>query len=143
MMPEKGQHIKCFMRNSAIVLEGIVEDWTSAQVILKSIEGESIIIIHRPSEDIMMTKIIFPPKLKENISASKIKQQIADQLHKVMEPQDKDLQDLNIQQLKELVEQQEKQIIAEKKIEHFGKPGNVKQAVEYSLPLNILKKNRK
>ena len=57
MIPEHGQHVKCVLRTGALA-EGIVEVWSPDEVLLYSLDGESILIITHPREDIMLIKII-------------------------------------------------------------------------------------
>lgn len=138
MIPEKGQQVKCFLRNS-VVLEGIVEDWTEAQVVLQSLDKQSLMIVHRPSEDIMLTKIVLgevpqvisvdkpPPPLPE------VQKGIEQKLHEVQATEDPELQEKNLKELRQLVVEQEKQIIANKTKEHFGSAGASKMT-QYSSP---------
>jgi hypothetical protein len=136
MKMEKGQHVKCFMRNS-MILEGIIEDWALAEVILKSLDGKNIIIVHRPTEDILLTKIILQEDTVNALSTkiSETKQEIREKLQEVLQPTgDVENDKLNLKQLRRLVKEQEKQMIANKKKEHFGTPNNAKRAVDYSNP---------
>lgn len=141
MIPEKGQRVKCFMR-STMMLEGLVEEWSDTQIVLKSLDGESIMIVHRPSDDIVLTKIMQPDSIEEGKrlpSVSKnileTKEEIKEKLKEVIEPSgDIDVDKLNLIQLRKLVVDQEKQIIAHKKREHFGTPNNSKRVVSYSSP---------
>lgn len=66
MTPTTGQHVKCILRNGAIA-EGIVEEWYNNVVQLKSLDGESVLIITHPAEDIMLIKIILdkPEEVEE------------------------------------------------------------------------------
>jgi len=145
MNPEKGQHVKCFMR-STMVLEGIVEDWTDAQVVLKSLDGESIMIVHRPVEDIMLTKVVLvPDEIPEEKSLkelppqeTELKKRIAGKLREVLRSgEDADLDKMNLDQLREMVDEQEKLIITQKRTEHFGSAGHAKRAAPYSNPLGL------
>jgi hypothetical protein len=136
MIPELGQHVKCFMR-STMVLEGIVEEWSADQVVLKSLEDDqSILIIHRPTDDIAITKIMTgQPQEKTELELPEIRQEIKAKLDEVLHPisDDADLEKLNILQLRKLVIEQEKKIIAEKTKEHFGSAGHAK-LTPYSTP---------
>jgi hypothetical protein len=148
MIPQQGQHVKCFMR-STMVLEGIVEEWTDIQVVLKSLDEKSLMIVHRPADDILLTKIFVLEETRE-ISEEIIKKEtpkewleakhdIRDKLQEVISPTgDVDLDKLNINQLRELVHEQDKQLIVQKKREHFGTVGNVKRAMPYSDSLKII-----
>ena len=138
MIPEPGQHVKCFMR-STMVLEGIVQEWADTQIVLKSIDDESILIVHHPADDIILTKVILtetqeiveddaPPEPTE------MQQQIKEKLDEVLNSEDSDLEKLNLQQLRKMVRQQDKNIITQKRKEHFGEAGHSKRAVQYSYP---------
>ena len=147
MIPQPGQHVKCFMR-STMVLEGIVENWSDTQVVLKSLDGENLMIVHRPVEDILITKVILGESLeisKEKIPEpiSEIKQQITKKLQEVLESnhdQDPEIDKMNLDQLRQLVIASEQEIISEKKKEHFGNPGAAKRAVPYSNIISYLPK---
>lgn len=65
MIPNTGQHVKCLMKNNTIA-EGIVEEWYDNYVKLKAIDGKSYLIIHRPGEDIMLTKVMLDENSEEN-----------------------------------------------------------------------------
>ena len=130
MIPlDKGLHVKCFMR-STMVLEGIVEDWSEAQVVLKSLDGESLMIVHRPAEDIMLTKVVLAepeiPAEKEVPKSrpqqpTQLQEQIKSKLQEALEPSgDIDLDKLNVKELRDLVIEQEKQLITQKRKQHFG-----------------------
>jgi hypothetical protein len=127
MTPEKGQHVKCFMR-STMVLEGIVEEWSDVQVVLKSLADQSVLIIHRPSEDIAVTKVVLEEPQEKSIEKPKlelpeIKQAVKEKLEEVLNPtDDAELAKMNVQQLRQLVVEQEKKIISDKIKEHFGSP---------------------
>lgn len=145
MIPDKGHHVKCVMRTT-LVLEGIVEEWSEARVVLRSIDGESLMIIHRPAEDILLTKVM----LTEPISKKKVEhnlteaqEQIKAKLHEVQAETEPELQEKSIAELRDMVREQERQIIINKRREHFGSVGASKQAVPYSSALGILQKNFK
>jgi hypothetical protein len=135
MIIDKGLHVKCFMRVGAMVLEGIVEDWSDGQVILKSISDQSLLIIHRPAEDIVLTKVVLeepleipaekevrePPTNPRQHQATRLQEQIKGKLQEALQPSgDVDLDKLNVKELRNLVLEQEKQIIAQKQKQHFG-----------------------
>ena|SRR5258706_10131211 len=115
MIPQKNQHVKCFMR-SGMVLEGIVEEWTEAQVVLKSIDDQSLMIVHRPIDDIILTKIILrAPKI-----IPQLKEGIKNKLQEIQQTEDPDLNKKNITELQQMVIEHDKQIILNKRKEHFG-----------------------
>lgn len=138
MTPEKGQQVKCYLRSN-VVLEGIVEDWTEAQVVLQSLDKQSLMIVHRPTDDIMLTKIVLGeepqeiPADKPEPSLPKVQEGIKQKLHEVQETEDPVLQEKNLEELRQLVVEQEKQIIANKTKEHFGTAGASKMT-QYSSP---------
>lgn len=137
---EVGQHVKCFLR-SGMVLEGIVEESTGAQVVLRSLNDQSLLIIHRPSEDIMLTKVMPAPEAMEIVEIESkpapeqpvMQVQIKNKLHEALHTEDPELQNMSLEELRHLVVEQEKQIIAQKKREHFGVPGAAKMT-QYSSP---------
>ena len=59
MIPQKGQHINCVLRNN-IVVDGILEDWDQGGVKLKSLDDKRVILIMRP-DDIMMITVFLEP----------------------------------------------------------------------------------
>lgn len=143
-MIEVGKHVKLFLRNG-MVLEGIVEKDTAAEVVLKSLDGESLMILHRPTEDIMMTKVVLAretvevpeePSAVVNVSTNETmqtKEVIQNKLKETLQIEDKDLQNLSIEELRQLVVEQDRQLIANKKREHFGTPDAPKMT-QYSSP---------
>lgn len=138
---DKGKYVKIFLRNG-MALEGFVEESTGAQVVLRSINDQSLMIIHRPGEDIMLTKVMSegppvempeesPPEPTPDPTEMQVK--IKEKLHETLETTDPELQNLSIEELRQLVHAQEKQIIAQKRKEHFGSPGAAKMT-QYSTP---------
>jgi sRNA-binding regulator protein Hfq len=148
-MIEPGKHVKYFLRNG-MVLEGIVEKDTAAEVVLKALDGQSLMILHRPAEDIMMTKVVLAEEMPEeapdpalvvSVSTNEamqpgavIRQEIIqDKLRETLQIEDVDLQRLSIEELRQLVLEQDRQLIANKKKEHFGTPDAPKMT-QYSSP---------
>jgi hypothetical protein len=139
MIPDKGHHVKCVMRTS-LILEGVVEEWTEARVVLRSIDGESLTIIHHPTEDILLTKVMLIepiPEEKAKPNLTEAQEKIKSKLHEVQAEVEPELQEKNIAELRDMVKEQERQIIISKRREHFGAPGAVKRAAPYSNPLGI------
>ena len=140
-----GKHVKCFLRNS-MVLEGIAEEWTEQRVVLKSLDGKSMMFVHRPTEDIMMTKVMLeestevipvenPPRDQALVVALSNNNPVREKLHEVLQPTgDEELDKLNIKQLRDLVVEQDKKIIRDKTREHFGSPGAPRKVGKYSTP---------
>lgn len=132
-----GQHVKCFLRNT-MVLEGIAEEWSDTRVVLKSIDGKSLMIIHKPADDILMTKVVLEePVISEEtkvVEETVHKEHVRQKLTEVLQPDvDPELQKKNIQELRQMVVEQDRQIIASKTKEHFGSPGAAK-TTQYSSP---------
>ena len=135
MILDKGLHVRCFIRSGAMVLEGIVEEWTDAQVVLQSISDQSFMIIHNPSADIVFTKVVLeesleipaekevrePPAIPRQQQSTRLQEQIKGKLQEALQPSgDVDLDKLNVKELRDLVMEQEKQLIVQKRRQHFG-----------------------
>jgi hypothetical protein len=125
MTPQPGQHVKCILRNGALA-EGIVESWLVDEVQLKSLDGESILIITRPTEDIMLIKILLeiPKENEEQLEVHSIDEEIKSDLKEKVELATEAMDPTNIESIKTLAElkielaKQERKIIAEKLREH-------------------------
>jgi ribosomal protein L29 len=131
MIPQKDQHVKCFLR-TGMVLEGTVEEWTDAQVVLCSMEGQNLMILHSPTQDILLTKIILAPEAvaaPDPVKPEDIKQK----LEEVQKIEDPELRSKSVEELRQLVVQQEKEIVANKTKEHFGSTSAPKMT-RYSSP---------
>jgi sRNA-binding regulator protein Hfq len=134
-----GQHVKCFLRNT-MVLEGIAEEWSDTRVVLKSLDGKSLMIVHRPVEDIVLTKVVLeePAEISKEakvVEETEHKQRVKEKLNEVLLPTgDPDLDKSNIKQLRQLVVEQEKKIITEKRREHFGSAYAPGKMGKYSIP---------
>lgn len=139
-MIEPGKHVKYFLRNG-MVLEGIVEKDTAAEVILQSLDGKSLMILHKPTEDIMMTKVMLaaaPQEVQAPVEPTEAQEKIKDKLHEVQQmSEDPELQKMSIEELRQLVVAQDRQLIENKRREHFGSPDAPKRAVPYSNPLGL------
>ncbi len=121
MTPQTGQHVKCILRNGAIA-EGIVEEWFNNVVQLKSLDGESVLIITHPAEDIMLIKILLDKAPEVEVPEDGPTEEEADAFASQFDepPTDynkpdevKSLAELRIEKAK-----QERRIIAEKLREH-------------------------
>ena len=135
MMPKEGQHVKCVLRTGAMA-EGIVEEWFNNVVQLRSLDGESVLIIPHPNEDIMLIKIVLDKPKSEVIKEKIIKKQthsdLEKELQKVYEqPSGDDLRTKKMAELKVLMAEQEKKIIADKLKDH--RIGDTRK-VEYGQP---------
>lgn len=134
MIPETGQRVKCFMQ-SGMVLEGTVEIWTSEQVVLRSLDEQSLMIVHRPGQDIILTKIALTQEFTkiQSESTDTSEKQIKEKLEEVQTIEDPLLKDKSINDLRKMVIAQERDIITNKTKEHFGSAGNGK-LTRYSSP---------
>ncbi len=56
MDPEKGTFVSVYFKNG-ILEQGIVESWSDNKSVLKSVSGNSLIIIQKTLEDVMLVKI--------------------------------------------------------------------------------------
>lgn len=139
MTPKVGQHVKCILRNGALA-EGIVDEWYNNIVVLKSLDGESVLIITHPAEDIMLIKILLdkaPEKEtpKEPNDYGPTEEDVNQFCSSFDEPavdynkpdELKSLAELRIEKAK-----QERRIIAEKLREH--RPSIKGGKVEYGYP---------
>jgi hypothetical protein len=134
MILQFGQHVKCIFRNGTIV-EGIVEEWTTNSVHLRSLSDQSLLIILHPDEDIMLIKVM-PEALVEEESMAEvpavthpIREKIRAKLKEVEQPMDDaELQNKTVAELRLLAIEQEKQILVNKIKEHFpgGSAGSKK-----------------
>ena len=117
--PKEGQHVKCFLRNGNVV-EGIVEVW-DIPVILKTLDGASQMIIHAPSQDIMLTKVLLAEEptvqAQEQTIAEKIKERVVEEGQP--EPDPMDLNAMTKAQLHIQLVEQERQIVADQLKTHY------------------------
>jgi len=99
MIPEKGQHVKCLLRNGFVV-EGFVEFWSDEQSIIKDLDEKSMSIILRPTDDIILIKIMTGTHhavKKQN----DMQKEISEKLKEAIElPSDDDLRIKSIAELK-------------------------------------------
>lgn len=57
MKPSPQQHVKLLLRTGTLI-EGLVQEWSDQEVVLVSLDGKSQLILPRPSDDIMLIKIV-------------------------------------------------------------------------------------
>jgi len=120
MIPQPGQHIKCFLRSGNIV-EGIVEEWTQEQAVLKTLDHQSLMIIHSPAQDILLTKVL----LHTGIATHSRAQEIADKIREKAaeegqpEPDEQSLDAMTKAQLHIELAEQERRVVAEKMKDHY------------------------
>lgn len=131
MIPQKGQHVKCVLRNN-LIIEGIVESWSDDQSILKSLDDASLSIILHTAQDILLIKIILK-------NSSEIKNELQVKFEEAYsQPSDDKLRLKNMVELKKLLTEQERRIVSEKIKDHHI--SNVKET-KYEAP-PILYKNK-
>lgn len=121
MTPQPGQHIKCFLRTGSVV-EGTVENWGES-IVLKTLDRLSLMIIHNPQQDIILTKVLLdPPDPKsraQEIPGAIVTKAIEDGQPP---PDEQSLNAMTKAQLHiELVEQ-ERRTVAEKLRDHYPNP---------------------
>ena len=140
MKPDKGQRVKLFMRHNSILLEGIVENWSDEQVILKSLEDDGLILVNRPSEDIMIVKITAAQvQIDEQKQLPEIKAEITETLRETLKPEiEPEIESANLKQLRKLAVLQDRKIIAEKSKQHFGTAAAPKE-IKHVSQFDILK----
>lgn len=116
--PQEGQHVKCFLRNGN-VLEGVVESW-GIPVVLKSLEGQNLLILHDPKQDIMLTKVVLVEEptvqAREQAIAQKIKEQTTEE---GLQPAPEDLNAMTKAQLHVEMAEQERRIVSDKLKTHY------------------------
>lgn len=139
MIPEVGQHVKCMLKNGALA-EGIVEEWYNNYVKLRACDHSSIIIIHHPEEDIVLTKIILDDDIADykEPAENSTNNPVETELQKVIQEASGDLRNKRLAELKIELAREERRIIAEKLKDHHI--GEVKK-VQYGIP-GFLKKPR-
>jgi hypothetical protein len=125
MNPQKGQQIKCVLRNN-LIIDGIVESWTDNKSVLRAKDGSSVSVIQHTDQDVVIVKIL----LKE---LTQMKQDLEDQFEQELEkPSEDELRLKNLADLKSMMIEQEKKIVANKLREHhvegvkkvtYGQPG--------------------
>lgn len=130
--PKPGQHVICVLKNS-LVIEGVVDNWGVKECVLKSIDGENLLIITSPSE-IVLIKVRLkepakPAEIVKDLEKSKVEID-----HKFKETVDEPTSNMRLKKLSELrilAKQAEKAIIANKLRNH--EPSDV-GPVQYGLP---------
>jgi hypothetical protein len=129
MKPIKGQHIHILFKNGTNI-NGIVELWSDKESHLKSISGNNDIIIFNTIENVMMVILNKEKQAEEKKELSKKFEATYNA------PSDDDLRNKNLADLKNLLNQQEKEIIIEKLSSHhitdvagvkYGVPGFFKK----------------
>jgi hypothetical protein len=119
MKLEKNNNVKIYLRNN-LVISGIVESWSARECKLISTDGSNCIILPNPLSDIVAVFILTEPSVKEKIV---IREETISELEKKFEetynePSSDDLRIKKLSELKILLAQQEKKIVAEKLKDH-------------------------
>lgn len=110
MTPQKGQYIKCILKNN-LVVEGIVDSWSKDAAILAT-DGSSLSIIPNVTENVILVKIIFK-------TSQQVKSDLEQKFHEVHQsPSDDDLRNQKMADLKILMIEQDKKIVSEKLKDH-------------------------
>jgi hypothetical protein len=118
MIPQPDQHVKCIFQNSTII-EGIVQSWDKDRAVLLSLSDDSLMVIWHPEEDLMLVKIMPPKNEKETAPVAPSREAIMTKLEEVRKTDDPQLQHKSLQDLRGMVVDQEKKIIASKIVEHY------------------------
>jgi len=119
MEPQPNQTVKIFFANSSLQVEGIVFFWSNEKVILKTLDNDSSLIIYNPSSNILMVKIIDQAKK----SPSVMTQDLQEKFEQVKEsPSNDSLRIKKLADLKILLQEQERKIIAGKLKTHHIDP---------------------
>lgn len=134
---EKGLHIKCILKNNALI-EGIIEAWSDDEVVLKSLDGKSLMIVHAGISDIVFTKVILEED--NELNSENVETVISEKIKETLDipPEENNLRDKSIKELVDLRNEQERRIIKDKLKEHsatevrtvkYGTPGFFKKSV--------------
>lgn len=135
MKPEIKQRIKCLLTNGTLV-EGIIENWTDEEVVLLSLDGESLLILPQPQRDIMLIKIVLDDKEKIKPVEKPKPKLPQSELHKQFEevlalPSDTPGRIETLAELRKQLTEADKAIVARKLKEHHI--GNTR-LTEYTNP---------
>jgi hypothetical protein len=140
MNPPDNSHVKILLTNSTLV-EGIVEEWFGNAVKLRSLQDNSYLIINNPQENIMLTKVFlgepteetaeetadessYTPPLMYEDPQTELDQEF-EQVYN--QPSGDPVRDKSLAELKTLMAEQDRQIIANKlRSHHIGDTKKVK-----------------
>lgn len=118
------KHVRVVFRNGTII-EGIVKEWVSNYVELRSLSDESIMIIAHPEEDIMLIKVLPDKPVKEPKSAveemaDKIRAKAAEIVENPPQTEEQaELQQKSIAELKRMVTEQDRKMIRKRIRDHY------------------------
>jgi hypothetical protein len=130
---EQNQHVKCVFKNGTLV-EGIVESWTKEEAILTSLDGESMLIIPRPDDDIMLIKLVLSkPIVKEKTKPELPKTELEQKFNEVLaQPSDTPGRVETLAELRIELAEADRKIITDKlKDHHIGTPQQTKYEYMY------------
>lgn len=137
MIPPIESHVKILLRNNATV-EGIVKEWSTEVIKLQSLDDQSYIIIPNPAQDIILIKVFLERPAEEK---TEIKTKLEQRFQQMMEqPSDNPIRNKSLAELKILLSEQDKQIVANKLKNHY--PNEAKK-VEYGYPRFLSKPSTK
>jgi len=130
-MINKGNYVKCFLTNAALV-EGVVEEYSNNLVKLLC-DDKSYIIVNNPQQNIIFTKVsILEPKQDSAKEIEKLNDEFNLELSRVpANEEEQDIKNMKLAQLKILLNKKEKEIIVNKLKQHS--PGEIK-GVKYEQP---------
>lgn len=135
MTPPDKSHVKILLKNNATV-EGIVQEW-GTNIKLRSLDDQSYMIIPHPESDIVLIKVFHSDTFEEKekieiVSEEEIKTELEQQFQQVVkQPSDDPTRHKSLAELKVLLANQDRQIIANKlRSHHLGET----KKVEYGYP---------
>lgn len=140
MTPPENSHVKILLRNNTVA-EGIVKEWGDS-IKLQSLDEQSYMIILHPKEDIILFKVFLKDNLEEiKMSAEEEleenKSELENRFQQTLEqPSDDPARIKSLAELRVLLAQEDRQIIANKLKQHYiGQP----KKVEYGSPRFLTK----
>lgn len=141
MIPPENSRVKVLLRNNTVA-EGIVKEWGES-IKLQSLDEQSYMIILHPNEDIILFKVFLEGNSEEMKISSKYesreetKTELENRFQQVLDqPSDDANRIKSLAELRLLLAQEDRQIIANKlKQHHIGET----KKVEYGYP-RFLKK---
>lgn len=129
MILTKGQYVKVVFQNS-MAMEGIIDSWSDEKSLLIASDGKSSCLIMNTKKDVMLVKIT--EKLPTHNELVKEATQLEQQFEQVkLEPSSDDLRIKKLANLKKMMIEQDRKIIAEKTRGHIT---TGQQAVQYGYP---------
>lgn len=139
IIPEIGQHVKCLLVSNTLA-EGYVILWHPNAIKLKSLDGDSVFIIHHPDRDIVMTKVILDPPAEVETEPKVLVplEGTTDLQQRWQEtydgPSDDELRTKKLAELKVLMIEQEKKIIKDKMKTHESTSAYSPMPPRYQIP---------